>query len=84
MILSPDHSFKIQWSNFLLSLEFFTYYPIKLLKMLYCFIKQGEELKKQIGAVAYVECSSKTQQVSCVLICMCSNSNGVQRTGINT
>ncbi|KAI4356589.1 hypothetical protein L6164_000601 [Bauhinia variegata] len=24
--------------------------------------KQGEELKKQIGAVAYIECSSKTQQ----------------------
>ncbi|KAI8547638.1 hypothetical protein RHMOL_Rhmol07G0210900 [Rhododendron molle] len=23
----------------------------------------GEELKKQIGAVAYLECSSKTQQV---------------------
>ncbi|GMP41273.1 hypothetical protein CsSME_00011431 [Camellia sinensis var. sinensis] len=23
---------------------------------------QGEELKKQMGAVAYVECSSKTQQ----------------------
>ncbi|XP_043698434.1 rac-like GTP-binding protein 7 isoform X2 [Telopea speciosissima] len=25
---------------------------------------QGEELKKQIGALAYVECSSKTQQVT--------------------
>ncbi|CDO97290.1 unnamed protein product [Coffea canephora] len=25
---------------------------------------QGEELKKLIGAVAYVECSSKTQQVT--------------------
>ena len=25
---------------------------------------QGEELKKLIGAVAYIECSSKTQQVS--------------------
>ncbi|KAI8531467.1 hypothetical protein RHMOL_Rhmol11G0138700 [Rhododendron molle] len=26
--------------------------------------KKGEELKKQIGAVAYLQCSSKTQQVS--------------------
>lgn len=25
--------------------------------------KQGEELRKQIGASAYIECSSKTQQV---------------------
>jgi hypothetical protein len=25
--------------------------------------KQGEELKKIIGAVTYIECSSKTQQV---------------------
>lgn len=25
--------------------------------------KQGEELKKMIGAVSYIECSSKTQQV---------------------
>jgi len=24
---------------------------------------QGEELRKQIGAAAYIECSSKTQQV---------------------
>lgn len=24
---------------------------------------QGEELKKMIGAVVYIECSSKTQQV---------------------
>ena len=24
---------------------------------------QGEELRKQIGASAYIECSSKTQQV---------------------
>ncbi|MBA0724188.1 hypothetical protein Golax_020895 [Gossypium laxum] len=24
--------------------------------------KQGEELKKMIGAVTYIECSSKTQQ----------------------
>lgn len=27
---------------------------------------QGMELKKQIGALAYVECSSKTQQVCSV------------------
>lgn len=27
------------------------------------FLGQGEELKKQIGAVAYIECSAKTQQV---------------------
>ena len=27
------------------------------------FMKQGEELRKQIGAAAYIECSSKTQQV---------------------
>lgn len=27
------------------------------------YLLQGEELKKQIGAVAYVECSAKTQQV---------------------
>lgn len=26
-------------------------------------IIQGEELRKQIGAAAYIECSSKTQQV---------------------
>lgn len=26
-------------------------------------VKQGEELRKQIGAAAYIECSSKTQQV---------------------
>lgn len=25
--------------------------------------KQGEELRKQIGASAYIECSAKTQQV---------------------
>jgi hypothetical protein len=25
---------------------------------------QGEELKKMIGAVIYIECSSKTQQVN--------------------
>ncbi|MBA0695424.1 hypothetical protein Goari_002051 [Gossypium aridum] len=25
--------------------------------------RQGEELKKMIGAVTYIECSSKTQQV---------------------
>jgi len=25
--------------------------------------EQGEELKKMIGAVSYIECSSKTQQV---------------------
>ncbi|CAH8279602.1 unnamed protein product [Arabidopsis lyrata] len=24
---------------------------------------QGEELRKQIGAAAYIECSSKTQQI---------------------
>lgn len=27
------------------------------------FDEQGEELRKQIGAAAYIECSSKTQQV---------------------
>lgn len=26
--------------------------------------EQGEELKKMIGAVTYIECSSKTQQVN--------------------
>lgn len=26
-------------------------------------VLQGEELRKQIGAAAYIECSSKTQQV---------------------
>jgi Ras-related C3 botulinum toxin substrate 1 len=26
-------------------------------------VMQGEELRKQIGAAAYIECSSKTQQV---------------------
>ena len=28
---------------------------------------QGEELRKQIGAAAYIECSSKTQQVSSLI-----------------
>jgi Ras-related C3 botulinum toxin substrate 1 len=27
------------------------------------FFMQGEDLRKQIGAAAYIECSSKTQQV---------------------
>ena len=27
-------------------------------------LEQGEELKKMIGAAVYIECSSKTQQVS--------------------
>lgn len=36
--------------------------------VVYCLIQwklgeQGEELKKMIGAVTYIECSSKTQQV---------------------
>ena len=26
--------------------------------------EQGEELKKMVGAAVYIECSSKTQQVS--------------------
>ena len=26
--------------------------------------EQGEELKKMIGAITYIECSSKTQQVN--------------------
>ncbi|XP_039053284.1 rac-like GTP-binding protein ARAC11 [Hibiscus syriacus] len=33
----------------------------KLLVM-HCFILKGEELSKQIGSPAYIECSSKTQQ----------------------
>lgn len=28
-----------------------------------CFLPKGEELRKLIGAPAYIECSSKTQQV---------------------
>lgn len=32
-------------------------------KRLIVLIIQGEELRKQIGAAAYIECSSKTQQV---------------------
>ena len=32
-------------------------------------IAQGEELRKQIGALYYIECSSKTQQVlMCIFI----------------
>lgn len=34
---------------------------------------QAEELKKQIGALAYVECSSKTQQVSLTYLFTLSN-----------
>jgi len=34
--------------------------------------KQGEELRKQIGAAAYIECSSKTQQVDCSSQFWCS------------
>ncbi|KAM0950042.1 hypothetical protein DsansV1_C04g0037141 [Dioscorea sansibarensis] len=30
-------------------------------------ISKGEELRKQIGAAAYIECSSKTQQLFLVL-----------------
>ncbi|KAK8682849.1 hypothetical protein V6N13_038931 [Hibiscus sabdariffa] len=37
---------------------------------------QGEELRKQIGAAAYIECSSKTQQVNLmsfmILSCKCT------------
>lgn len=29
-------------------------------------LTQGEELRKQIGAAAYIECSSKTQQVNLI------------------
>ncbi|KAI3967655.1 hypothetical protein MKX01_039565 [Papaver californicum] len=29
---------------------------------------QGEELRKQIGAAAYIECSSKTQQLFLILL----------------
>ena len=32
---------------------------------------KGEELKKLIGAPAYIECSSKTQQVSISYSCCC-------------
>ena len=32
--------------------------------ILHCFFLKGEELRKQIGSPAYVECSSKTQQVN--------------------
>ena len=35
---------------------------------------QGEELKKQIGAVAYIDCSAKTQQV-CLKYALPANSN---------
>lgn len=31
-------------------------------------VDQGEELKKTIGAVTYIECSSKTQQVKIVAL----------------
>lgn len=34
---------------------------------------QGEELRKQIGAAYYVECSSKTQQVSLLLYLSAEN-----------
>ncbi|KAG5516972.1 hypothetical protein RHGRI_037644 [Rhododendron griersonianum] len=39
--------------------------PITTAQQLFpaCF-EQGEELEKMIGAVAYIECSSKTQQAS--------------------
>lgn len=36
------------------------------------YIKQGEELRKQIGAAAYIECSSKTQQVDFSIRFCCS------------
>lgn len=34
------------------------------------FVTQGEELRKQIGATYYIECSSKTQQVKYRLACI--------------
>ena len=42
---------------------------LTLLESIRCYVLvyspfQGEELKKVIGAAAYIECSSKTQQVS--------------------
>lgn len=35
---------------------------------------QGEDLKKRIGAVAYLECSSKTQEVRVCSTCICHKS----------
>ncbi|XP_008777981.1 rac-like GTP-binding protein RAC2 isoform X1 [Phoenix dactylifera] len=35
---------------------------INILQYIFCFLEQGEELKKMIGAAVYIECSSKTQQ----------------------
>lgn len=36
---------------------------LKFILLVWKLGKQGEELKKMIGAVTYIECSSKTQQV---------------------
>jgi hypothetical protein len=38
-----------------------------LLTFNFFFILKGEELRKLIGAAAYIECSSKTQQVLSLL-----------------
>jgi hypothetical protein len=39
------------------------YRYLRKLKSVYNFFFKGEDLRKQIGAAAYIECSSKTQEV---------------------
>lgn len=46
---------------FCLLVFYFFSYNIKMMMSIH---NQGEELRKQIGATYYIECSSKTQQVA--------------------
>lgn len=49
-----------------------SYFPILLclFNLVSFFYLKGEELRKLIGAPAYIECSSKTQQVYIFLLCL--------------